>query len=386
MSAQAPAAANADWPDSGRVVNISRSERVRLVPVAKGLVHPWSLALLPGGDILVTERAGRLRIIRNGALDPEPISGVPKAFVDGLGGLLGIALHPDFAQNGLVYLSYSSAELRNGQSTLAVTRAHLKGRQLVEASEILVTDAHSPGGAFAGRMLFGRDGTFFLSVGHHDPFSSSGDTTYRMKAQDLNSHAGKTLRLTDDGKAPKDNPFVGKPNVKPEIFTYGHRNGYGLAIHPVTGELWQAEIGPAGGDELNVLLPGRNYGWPLVSLGRNYNGTLVSDQPWARPGMENPRLFWVPSVSPAAIAFYTGDKFPNWKGSILVGTLTSRELLRVIPGEPGQGERRISMLRELGLRVRDVQQGPDGLVYIATEMTVSGTTPDGMVLRIEPAP
>jgi glucose/arabinose dehydrogenase len=242
------ATAKPDWPDGGRLVEINRNEKVRLVPVAKGLVHPWSLAFLPGGDILVTERAGRLRIIRNGALDPAPISGTPKSFVDGLGGLLGVALHPSFAQNGIVYLSYSSAQLRDGQSTLAVTRAHLKGNALIEASEIFVADAYSPGGAFAGRMLFGRDGTLFLSVGHHDPFSSNADTTYRIKAQDLNSHAGKTLRLTDDGTAPKDNPFVGKPNVKPEIFTYGHRNGYGLAIHPETGELWQAEIGPAGGE------------------------------------------------------------------------------------------------------------------------------------------
>jgi glucose/arabinose dehydrogenase len=235
-------------------------------------------------------------------------------------------------------------------------------------------------------MLFGRDGMLYLTVGNRDPLSNSEDTSFRMKAQDLNSHAGKTLRLTEDGKAPKDNPFVGKPSTKPEIYTYGHRNGYGLAIHPVTGELWQAEIGPAGGDELNVLLPGRNYGWPLVSLGRNYTGTLVSDQSFSRPGMENPRMSWIPSVSPAAIAFYTGDKFPSWKGSLLVGTLTSRELLRVYPGGPNEPERRFSLLRDLGLRIRDVQQGPDGLVYIATEMTVRGNNPDGMVLRIEPAP
>jgi glucose/arabinose dehydrogenase len=206
-----------------------------------------------------------------------------------------------------------------------------------------------------------------------------------MKSQGLDNHVGKTLRIRDDGTVPPDNPFVGKPGAKPEIFTYGHRNGYGLAVHPETGELWQAEIGPMGGDEVNILGPGHNYGWPLVSMGRNYTGTLASDQPFARPGMDNARMFWVPSISPSSIIFYTGDKFPRWKNNLFVGALTTRQLIRVSFGQPSQAERREGLLVGLGLRVRDVQQSPDGYIYIATEGANGGTATDGMVLRIEPA-
>jgi glucose/arabinose dehydrogenase len=207
-----------------------------------------------------------------------------------------------------------------------------------------------------------------------------------MKAQDLTNHVGKTLRLRDDGGVPADNPFVGRTGAKPEIFTYGHRNGYGLAFHPETGELWQAEIGPLGGDEINILRPGRNYGWPLVSLGRNYTGTLVSEEPWARPGMENPRIFWVPSISPSSITFYTGDRFPTWKGSLFVGALNGKQLQRISFNQPVQAERREPLLAALNVRIRDVQQGPDGLIYVATETRSGGVDADGTILRIEPAP
>jgi len=196
---------------------------------------------------------------------------------------------------------------------------------------------------------------------------------------------GKTLRLRDDGTVPPDNPFVGRKDAKPEIFTYGHRNGYGLAVHPETGELWQAEIGPMGGDEVNILVSGHNYGWPLVSMGRNYTGTLVSDQPWARPGMDNPRMFWVPSISPSSIIFYTGDKFPQWKNNLFVGALTTQQLIRIAFGQPSQAERREGLLIPLHERIRDVQQGPDGYLYVATERAARGDTADGTVLRIEPA-
>jgi glucose/arabinose dehydrogenase len=206
-----------------------------------------------------------------------------------------------------------------------------------------------------------------------------------MKAQALDNHVGKTLRLKDDGTVPPDNPFVGKAGAKPEIFTYGHRNGYGLATHPITGELWQAEIGPLGGDEVNILKPGHNYGWPLVSTGRNYTGTLVSDEPWARPGMDNPRIHWVPSISPSSIMFYTGDKFPNWKNNLFVGALTTRQLQRIAFGQPSQAERRESLLLPLNIRVRDVQQSPDGYIYVVTEQASGRTGADGMVLRIEPS-
>jgi glucose/arabinose dehydrogenase len=206
-----------------------------------------------------------------------------------------------------------------------------------------------------------------------------------MKAQDLGNHVGKTLRLRDDGSVPPDNPFVGRAGAKPEIFTYGHRNGYGLAINPQTGELWQAEIGPMGGDEVNILIAGHNYGWPLVSTGRNYTGTLVSDQPWARPGMDNPRIHWVPSISPSSIIFYTGDKFPTWKGNLFVGALNGKQLQRVAFNQPSQAERREPLLTQLDIRIRDVQQGPDGDIYVATEKRTGGTDADGTVLRIEPA-
>jgi glucose/arabinose dehydrogenase len=205
-----------------------------------------------------------------------------------------------------------------------------------------------------------------------------------MKAQDLSNHVGKTLRLRDDGTVPPGNPFVGRAGAKPEIFTYGHRNGYGLAFHPATGELWQAEIGPMGGDEVNILLPGHNYGWPLVSMGRNYTGTLVSDEPFARPGMDNARMFWVPSISPSSLMFYTGDKFPQWRDNLFVGALNGQSLQRVAFGQPSQAERREELLESLNLRFRDVQQSPDGYIYVATELRFGGGGDDGTVLRLEP--
>jgi len=207
-----------------------------------------------------------------------------------------------------------------------------------------------------------------------------------MRAQSLDSDYGKTLRIRDDGSIPSDNPFVGRPGAKPEIFTYGHRNGYGLAFHPQTGELWQAEIGPMGGDEINILIAGHNYGWPLVSTGRNYTGTEVSDQPWFRTGMDSPRMFWVPAISPSSLFFYTGDRFKGWKGSMFVGSLNGKALVRVSFNQPGQAEPREVLLTGLDVRIRDVQQGPDGNIYLCTEVVAKGPEPDGTLLRIEPAP
>jgi len=226
-----------------------------------------------------------------------------------------------------------------------------------------------------------------VTIGDRDRICCNGgeDNSLRMKAQSLDNHVGKTLRLRDDGTVPPDNPFVGRAGAKPEIFTYGHRNGYGLAIHPETGELWQAEIGPMGGDELNILLPGHNYGWPLVSTGRNYTGSLVSDQPWARPGMDNPRIHWVPSISPSSLMFYTGDKFPRWKNNLFVGSLTQKQLIRIAFNQPSQAERREGLLIPLEVRIRDVQQSPDGYIYVATELASGGNAAEGTVLRIEPA-
>ncbi len=294
--------------------------RVRVVTVATGLTHPWSIALLPDGrTMLVSERIGRVRVIRDLVLDPEPAWTVDRAGGESNDRLKWVAIHPRFAENRLVYLSYPVTQ--NGQTTLAVARGRFDGAKLVDVAEIFTADAWETGGNLGGKLLFGPDESLYVTVGDRDRICCNGsdDNSLRLKAQDLSTHVGKTLRIRDDGSVPPDNPFVGRAGAKPEIFTYGHRNGYGLAFHPDTGELWQAEIGPMGGDEVNILLPGHNYGWPLVSMGRNYTGSHVSDQWYHRDGMDDPRMFWVPSISPSSLAFYTGDKFPSWKNSMLVG-------------------------------------------------------------------
>jgi glucose/arabinose dehydrogenase len=372
-------------PGSSPVFDV-QGGRIRVVTLATGLVHPWSIAFLPDGrTMLVTERAGRLRIVRDGVLDPQPIWTAPPVPGTAPDSLHAVVVHPQFAQNQFVYVSYPKQGERG--STLAVARGRLDGAMLTEVRDIFVADAWETSGNLAGRMLFGPDGTLYVTVGDRDRLCCIGrdDDSLRMKAQDLSNHVGKTLRIRDDGSVPPDNPFVRRAGAKPEIFTYGHRNGYGLAFHPETGALWQAEIGPLGGDEINILLPGRNYGWPLVSMGRNYTGTLVSEEPWFRRGMENPRMFWVPSISPSSIAFYTGDKFPRWKGSLFVGALNGQQLQRVSFNQPSQAERREPLLRQLGVRIRDVQQGPDGYLYVVTELMSGGSAADGTLLRIEPA-
>lgn len=370
---------------SGPVVLNTREGKIRIVPIATGLFHPWSLAFTGEHTLLVTERNGRLRMIRDGALLPEPVWNSPTPPGESADSLHFVAVHPKFAQNQMVYVSYPK---RNGDSfTLAIARGRLSGAKLTDVQEIFVADAWETGGNLAGRIYFAPDGLLYVTVGDRDRVCCNGtdDNSLRMKAQSLASDAGKTLRLRDDGTVPPDNPFAGRAGAKPEIFTYGHRNGYGLAMNPETGELWQAEIGPMGGDEVNVLVAGHNYGWPLVSAGRNYTGTLVSDQPWARPGMDNARMFWVPSISPSSIVFYTGDKFPKWKNNMFVGALTTKQLVRVAFHQRSQAEQREGLLIPLEQRIRDVIQGPDGNLYVATEASIRGNTSDGTVLRIEPA-
>jgi len=366
---------------SPRVLDV-QGGKVRVITVATGLFHPWSLAFIDARTILVAEKNGKLRIIRDGVLSPDIVWTSPTA--PAADSLHTVAVHPNFAQNNLVYMSYPKSGERGG--TLAVARGRLKGSALEEVKEIFVADAWETGGNLAGRILFGPDASLYVTIGDRDRICCNGtdDNSLRIKAQDLGNHVGKTLRLRDDGTAPPNNPFVARTGAKPEIFTYGHRNGYGLAFHPETGELWQAEIGPMGGDEVNILISGHNYGWPLVSTGRNYTGTLVSDQPWARPGMDNPRIHWVPSISPSSIMFYTGDKFPRWKNNLFVGALTSRQLVRVAFGQPSQAERREGLLIALDTRPRDVQQSPDGYIYLVTEQASGGNASDGTVLRLEP--
>jgi glucose/arabinose dehydrogenase len=383
LAQQPPAPAAPPAAGTSQLVDV-QGGKVRLVTVATGLFHPWSIAILPdGGGMLVAEKNGHLRMIRNDTLDPQPVWTAPP--VKQGDGLHWITLHPQFTQNRLVYMSYPKEGERG--NSLAVARGRLDGAALTGVTEIFVADAWETSGNLAGKILFGRDGMLYVTVGDRDRICCNGtdDNSLRIKAQALDNHVGKTLRLRDDGTVPPDNPFVGRAGAKPEIYTYGHRNGYGLAVHPVTGELWQAEIGPMGGDEVNVLLPGHNYGWPLVSMGRNYTGTLVSNEPWFRAGMDNPRMFWVPSISPSSLLFYTGDKFPRWKDNMLVGSLNGLAIQRIAFNQPSQAERREPLLRALNLRFRDVAQGPDGFLYVATELGSGGQAADGTILRIEPA-
>jgi glucose/arabinose dehydrogenase len=300
-------------------------------------------------------------------------------------------LHPEFAENRLLYLSYVKWR-SGGDTTVALASARFDGRALDDVEELFVADAWGTG-ATAGRAEFGPDGMIYLTVGDRDAGNVTDDASYRMLAQDLGVHVGKVLRLRDDGRAPDDNPFVGRRDAKPEIYTYGHRNVQGLDWHPETGELWATEIGPMAGDELNRLVPGNNYGWPLVSLGKIYNGHLASEQSWWRPGMEMPVMFWVPAISPSSLLIYDGDRFPLWRGHYFIGGLSGQQLQRVaFEQPPPQLERRESMLVSLDVRVRDVRQGPDGNLYIAVERDgqlgpgSARLTPTGSILRIEPAP
>ena len=392
LMAQAPAPAPPSAPMAPQTFDTDTGQRITVTEIAGGLVHPFSVAFPDASTILVTEKPGRLRVIKNGVLQPTPVwvappppDGKPVAN-DALDSLHYIALHPAFATNRLVYLSYQKYGA-NG-STIGVGRGTLKGDALVDFKEIFVADAWGTFGANPGRMLFAPDGTLFVTVGDRDSLCCNGseDATERMRAQDLGNDFGKILRIGDDGSIPPDNPFVKRAGARPEIFTYGNRNVYGLAYHPDTGELWSSEIGPLGGDEVNILQPGHNYGWPLVSTGRNYTGTLVSDRPWFRDGMDQPRMYWVPSISPSGLIFYKGNRFKGWDKSMFLGALNGKALWRVSFNQPQQAEKREVLLASWGMRVRDVQQGPDGNLYVATERESGGPAKTGTVLRIEPVP
>jgi glucose/arabinose dehydrogenase len=350
-------------------------QTIRVVELAGGLENPWSLAFLPGGDVLITERAGRLRILRNGVLDPEPIAGVPEVTITTLGGLLEVALHPDFADNRLLYLSYSKAGEGN-LSTTALARARFDGTKLTNLADIFIAESWSASPTnFGGRMVFGRDGKLYMTVGERQE---------QDRAQDGNDLGGKVLRLNDDGSVPADNPFVGKPGYRPEIYSLGHRSPQGLAVHPQTGALWENEHGPLGGDEINIVLPGRNYGWPLVTYGKTYEGEPISDAT-SRPDFEPPFMYWVPSIAISGLTFYTGDRFPAWKGNAFVGSMMhgrirwTGHIQRLTFNDKGLSITREPILAELRQRIRDVREGPDGLLYVLTDQN------PGVLLRIEPA-
>lgn len=349
-------------------------QRIRVSTVATGLANPWSLAFLPNGDMLVTERAGRLRIIRGGVLNPQPVSGAPAVRTTVLGGLLEVALHPRFAENSFVYLTYSKGGQGN-LSTTALARGRLNGTALEDVKEIFVANSWSTSVTnFGGRIAFDRAGFLYLTVGERQE---------QDRAQKTDDHGGKVLRLRDDGSVPPDNPFVGKAGYSPEIYSLGHRSPQGLAVHPETGALWENEHGPLGGDEINVVLPGRNYGWPLVTFGLDYDGTKISEST-SRADLEPPLMYFVPSIAISGMTFYTGDKFPNWKGNAFVGAMFEGRTratghVRRITFEQGRPIQREPILTELHQRIRDVRFGPDGLLYLLTDEN------PGVVLKIEPA-
>ena len=383
--AQPPAAAPVLLPTPGAPLTLQAGrQKIRVVLVADGITAPWDLVFVPGtSDLLVSESNGKLRMIQSGKLLPEPVWTPPSPTGNDI--LHGVVVHPDFATNKLVYVSYMKGD--EMRQTLGISRGRLDGAKLVDTKEIFVADAwENARMAYTGRMEFSPDKTLYVSIGDRDRLccGPQDDNSIRIRAQSLADHVGKILRLTDEGTVPRDNPFVGRAGAKPEIFTYGHRNSYGLRFHPVTGELWQMEIGPQGGDEVNILKPGANYGWPLVSQGRNYSGTLVSDQAWHREGMEQPVIFWTPQISPAAMAFYTGDKFPQWKNNLIIGALSGQHVELMPFNEKGEPLRRVEFLSELGVRFRDVEIGPDGYIYFSTEVRYGSGRPDGAIIRLEP--
>lgn len=356
-------------------VHRSAQHDFRVVTVAEGLEHPWAIAFLPGGDILVTERPGRLRIVRNGRLLPNPVEGVPPVFPVGQGGLLDVVPHPNFAQNRLLYISYSKP-LGGQESTTAIIRGRFENDRLTNVEELF--EAVSRGrGHYGSRIVFDGNGHIFFSVG--DRMAAPRGDLAAHPAQDLSNHHGTINRLTEDGRVPADNPFVGQDGVRPEIWSYGHRNPQSLAIHPQTRDLWAAEHGPQGGDEINLVRPGVNYGWPVVGYGVNYGSGQRIHEGTIREGMQHPVHIWVPSIGTSGMMIYSGDKFPEWRGDIFVGGLSGEQLSRV---EVDMG---VSMTHETLLpgfgRVRDVRQGPDGFIYLVIDGQGNQATP---IVRLEP--
>ena len=364
-----------DLPRRPVSVESAEERTLEVAVVAKHLEQPWSLAFLPDGSMLVTERIGRLRIIRNGKLEDRPVAGVPTVQPGGprgLQGLMDVAVHPQFEQNHWVYLTYHKPTA-TGEGATTLARGEWNGTALVDVKDLFESGATA---TEASRLVFGRDGMIYMSI------SAPGSPTIR-RSQDVDDYAGKVVRLRDEGTIPKDNPFVGRAGYKPGIYTLGHRNGHGLAVNPETGEIWESEQGPSGGDELNVLRPGRNYGWPIVSFGRDYWGARISPQP-SRAGMEDPTVVWLPSIGATGMTFYTGDRFPHWRRNVFVAGLReggiprTGQLQRIVFNERWEELRREPLLVELKQRLRDVRQGPDGLLYVLT------AEDDGALLRIEP--
>jgi aldose sugar dehydrogenase len=351
-------------PSSRSAIIDTQKAKINIGTFATGLEHPWGMAFLPDGRMLVTERPGQLRLVaKDGALS-EPLKGVPEVYASGQGGLLDVALDPDFKSNNLVYLSY--AEPREGGAATAVARGRLTENGLDKVEVIFRQVPTIDGGLhFGSRLAFAPDGKLFVTLGERFQFGP---------AQDLSNDLGKIVRINPDGSIPEDNPFVGKENVRPEIWSYGHRNPQGAAIHPESGKLWETEFGPKGGDELNISRAGSNYGWPLVSWGRHYDGTAIPEPP-TRPEFADAIYHWTPVISPSGMTFYTGDAIQAWRGNLLIAGLSSEAIIRLtLEGETVKAEERIPM----GTRIRDVAIGLDGAVYALTDEW------DGEILRLAP--
>jgi glucose/arabinose dehydrogenase len=348
----------------------------RVVTVTDGLVQPWSIAFLPGGDALITERPGRLRILRQGKLVAQPVEGVPKVFHSGQGGLLEVMPHPDFASNRLLYITYSKPGSTEADSRTALIRGRFENDRLTDVKEIF--DAVSKGrGHYSGKIAFDKNGYLFLTLGDRQVPPEGNLEAH--PAQDLTNHHGKVVRLHDDGRVPTDNPFVNRAGARPEIWTYGHRNVQGLAIHPETGDLWADEHGPQGGDELNRIEPGKNYGWPVIGFGVNYTTGLAIHKGTHRDGMEQPVKIWVPSIGISGMMFYTGDKFPQWRGNLFIGGMNGQQLSRLtLTGRRVANEE--ALVQQMG-RIRDIRQGPDGFIYLVTDNREGNPTP---IYRLEP--
>lgn len=344
----------------------SEAGPIEVVTVAKGLEHPWGLAFLPDGRMLVTERPGRLRIVASDGTLSEPIAGVPEVYENGQGGLLDVALDPDFASSGFIYVSF--AEPGGAGGGTAVARAKLAGDRLTNLQVIFRQQPKLDSGHhFGSRLVFLKDGTLIVTLG---------DRNRRQYIADKKAQIGKLVRINRDGSIPRDNPFVNDPAYSPDIYSLGHRNVQGAALNPDTGALWTAEHGARGGDEVNVPKPGRNYGWPVISYGREYSGGKIGEGT-AKPGLEQPAYYWDPSIAPSGMTFYTGDKFPAWRGNAFVGALKFQLLARLtIDGERVVAEERL--LEGIDQRIRDVVQGPDGYLYLLTDED------DGAILRLQP--
>ena len=350
------------------VVNQSENYIFRLVKVVEGLKHPWSLTFLPDDNMLISERPGRLRILRNGVLDPEPIAGIPPVWYRENGGLLDVVLHPDFQSNQLVYFTYTKSNEDGSEGTLAAARGRFNGRRLTDVEDIFVSDAWGERPFhFGSRIAFDGNGHVFISTGDRQLVPPQTEPREENPAQDLSNHAGTIVRLHEDGRVPSDNPFVNTPGARPEIWTYGHRNVQGMTFDRESGELWAIEHGPTGGDELNHIQKGRNYGWPVIDY-----GTTSLHKTRTREGMEQPVDYWAPSIAPSGLMIYYGDKFPEWRGDIFVGSLRGHELHRLRKARQPDGSYIIGLAEEPPLlqgigRIRDVREGPDGYIYLAID-------------------